>query len=88
MAYMGAIITASQDYAGLTWVRYDATYCRQAAIIGNTQWSVINSTLYTICFTGRATSMPRCKLCFAMTKTAKQKIAPSKATQIRACRIG
>ena len=71
MAYMGAIITASQDYAGLAWVRYDAAYRRQAAITGNTRWSMINSTLYTICFTGRATPMPRCELCFATTHTAK-----------------
>lgn len=71
MAYMGAIVTASQDYAGLAWVRYDAAYRRQAAITGNTRWSMINPTLYTICFTGRATSMPRCELCFATTHSAK-----------------
>ena len=65
MAYMAAIVRVSQDYAGLAWVRYDAAYQRQAALTGNTHWSTINSTLYTICFTGRATATPRCELCFA-----------------------
>ena len=51
---MGAIITASQDYARLAWVWYDAAYRRQATITGNTQWSMINSTLYTIHATMRA----------------------------------
>ena len=64
MAYMAAIVRVSQDYAGLAWVRYDAAYQRQAALTGNTHWSTINSTLYTICFTGRATATPRCELCF------------------------
>ena len=68
MAYMGAIVTVSQEYVGLAWVRYDSTFCRQVAFTGNTHWSTINS----ICFTGRATSTPQCELCFASTHTAKE----------------
>ncbi len=46
------IVRVSQDFVGLAWVRYDAAFRRQEALTGNTQWSVINSTLYTMCFTG------------------------------------
>ena len=70
MAYMGVIVTVSQEYVGLAWVRYDSALCRQAAFTGNTHWSTINSILHTICFTGRATSTPWCEFRFASTHTA------------------
>ena len=54
MAYMAMIVRVSQDYSGLAWVRYDAAFRRQAALTNNTRWSAINSTLYTMCFTGMA----------------------------------
>ncbi len=63
MAYMTTIVRVSQDYAGLAWFRYDAAFCCQAALIGNTRWSVINPTLYTMCFTGKAAAQKRCELC-------------------------
>ena len=72
MAYMAAIVRVSQDYARLAWVCYDAAYRRQAALTGNTHWSTINSTLYTICFTGRAMATPRCELCFATTHSTSE----------------
>lgn len=65
MAYAAAIIRVSQDFAGLAWQRYDSGFCRQAAITGNRQWSRINATLYTMCFTGKALAIARCELCFA-----------------------
>ena len=51
MAYMSLIIRCSQDYEGLAWVRYDMSFCRQAAASGNRNWSEVKSTLYSICFT-------------------------------------
>ena len=65
MAYQATIVRASQDYAGLAWVRYDSTFRRQAALIGLTRWSVINPTLYTLCFAGS-------ELCFATTHSTKE----------------
>ncbi len=56
MAYMAMVVRVSQDYPGLAWVRYDAVFRRQAALTGNTRWSVINSSLYTMCFTAITTS--------------------------------
>ena len=72
MAYQATIVRVSQDYAGLAWVRYDAAFRRQAALTGNTQWSVVNSTLYTTCFTGMAATTKRCELCFATSHTEKE----------------
>ena len=72
MAYMGTIIRVSQDYSGLAWVRYDAAFRRQAALVGNDKWSVINTTIYTMCFTGMASSTKRCELCFASSHTERE----------------
>ena len=47
---------------GQPWVRYDAGFLHQAAITGNWLWSCINSTLYTICFTGNAQMTSPCEL--------------------------
>ena len=72
MAYLATIVRVSQDYSGLAWVRYDAAFRRQAALTGNTRWSVINSTLYTMCFTGMATVTKRCELCFATSHSEQE----------------
>ena len=62
MAYQTTIVRASQDYAGLAWVRYDSAFRRQAALTGLTQWSAINPTLYTLCFAGSARTSSQCEL--------------------------
>ena len=72
MTYQATIMRASQDYAGLAWVRYDAAFRRQAALTGNTRWSVINTTIYTMCFTGIAVSTKRCELCLATSHTERE----------------
>ncbi len=72
MAYMAMMVRVSQDYPGLAWVRYDAAFRRQAALTGNTQWSVINSTLYTMCFTAMSSSTKRCELCLATSHTERE----------------
>ena len=71
MAYMATIVRVSEDFSGLTWVRYDAAFHRQAALTHNERWSV-NSTLYTMCFTGMASATKRCELCFASTHTEQE----------------
>ena len=70
MAYQATIVRVSQEFAGLAWVRYDQAFRRQAAIQGNRQWSVINSTMYTMCFTGNACSVVRCDLCLSASHTS------------------
>ena len=65
MAYMTTIVKVSQDYSGLAWVRYDATFRRQAALTNYIRWSVINLTLY---FTGMASGTKLCELCLQLAR--------------------
>ena len=65
MAYMGMVVRMAQDYEGLGWVRYDSAFRRQAALSGNKKWSVVNSTLFTMNFSGRSSGTRRCELCYA-----------------------
>ena len=69
MAYMSLIIRCSQDYEGLAWVRYDMSFRRQAAASGNRNWSEVNSTLYSVCFTGKSRRNLQCELCLAKSHT-------------------
>ena len=69
MAYLVTITRVSQD---LAWVRYDASYHRQAAISDNRKWSQINPTLYSLCFTACAVTAKRCELCLSVGHTTKQ----------------
>ena len=62
---MVTITWVSRDFAGLAWVRYDASFRRHAAITGNKRWSQINPSLYSICFTGCAQVQSRCELCMS-----------------------
>jgi hypothetical protein len=52
MAYLATIVRVGQDFAGISWVRYEVAFQRQAALTGHKRWSVINPTLYTTCFAG------------------------------------
>ena len=45
---------------------YDAAFRRQAAITGNRQWSRVNPSLYSICFSGVARAGTRCELCLSL----------------------
>ena len=65
MSYLVTISRAHQDYAGLAWVRYDAAYRRNAAVLGNRRWSTINLSLHALCFAGRPTVSNRCELCMS-----------------------
>ena len=65
MAYIITISRVSQDFTGLSWVRYDSAFRCQAAISGNKRWSQINPPLYSLCFAGRAQEGRRCELCLS-----------------------
>ena len=65
MAYMISILRASQEYESLAWATYDLAYRRQAAATGHKQWSKVNPSLYTVCFTGKARKATRCDLCLS-----------------------
>ena len=72
MAYQVTIVRVSQNFSGLAWVHYDQAYWRQAALTGHFKWSVINATLYTMCFTWLATVQKRCELCLATSHTEQE----------------
>ena len=65
MAYMIQIIQASQEYEGLAWFAYDEAYRRQAAVTQHYEWSRINPSIFSICFTGRAKRGQRCEWCLS-----------------------
>lgn len=44
---------------------YDAAYRRQAAATGYKEWSKVNPSLYTVCFTGKARKATRYDLCLS-----------------------
>lgn len=72
MAYMAGIIRASQEFEGSAWSGYDAAFRRQAAATGQREWSKINSSLYAICFTGKARRAQRCDICFSAAHRASE----------------
>ena len=65
MAYMIQIIWASQEYEGLAWFAYDEAYRRQAAVTQHYEWSRINPSIFSVCFTGRARRGQRCEWCLS-----------------------
>lgn len=65
MAYMVSMLQVSQEYKGSAWTTYDSAYRCQAAATGHKEWSKVNPSLYTVCFTGKARKATRCDLCLS-----------------------
>ena len=65
LAYLIQIVKASLDFDGSAWATYDGTFRRQAAAIRGTQWSRLNPSFFSMCFTGKARSSTQCKRCFS-----------------------
>ena len=63
MVYMIHIIKASQEHEGLAWFIYDEAYRRQAAATGHTEWSKVNPSIFSVCFTSKAKNRKRCEWC-------------------------
>ena len=53
LAYLIQIVRVNQEFEGSGWAVYDETFRRQAAVSGNQQWSKLNASLFSLCFTGR-----------------------------------
>jgi len=67
MAYMIHIIRTNQEYKGLSWFIYDEAYRRQAVATKHVEWSKINPSIFTVCFTGKAKREQRCEWCLSLT---------------------
>ena len=54
MAYQQTIVRCYSDFEGSGWLAYDRAFrCRMTAI-KSLDWSELNSTLYNLCFAGKA----------------------------------
>lgn len=62
-AYFLTILKASKEFTGGMWRFYDASYRQRAAATGKRQWSIVDSALYSQCFTGRARKPFTCTSC-------------------------
>ena len=51
---------------------YDAAFRRQASITTNRQWSKVNPSLYSICFSGVAQTGMHCDLCLSLSHTTQE----------------
>ena len=72
MAYMINIVKAHQEYEGLAWFLYDEAYRRQAAATGHTEWSKVNPSIFTVCFTAKAKEGKRCDWCLSLTHDSSE----------------
>ena len=50
MAYMTTIVRCHRDYKGPAWVLYDRAFRRRAEATKDMNWSVMNTSLFNICF--------------------------------------
>ena len=66
MGYQSLIIDASLEFKGDSWAGYDRRFRQQAASNPQTSWSLMDSTLWSLAFTGRARTS-RCCYCFSLT---------------------
>ena len=64
LAYMVTIAKASVKYSWPSWVVYDQNFRQEAANNGLKDWSKVNPSIYTQCFTNAAVSNEKwCKSC-------------------------
>ena len=63
MAYQVGVLRAYLEFEEGAWAAYDIAFRRQAAATGLRKWSVVNPSLYSLCFTGKAKRASRCEFC-------------------------
>ena len=65
-AYFNIILKANREFAGGMCSYYDANYRQKAEATPNKDWSVIDTSLFSQCFTGRARKAQRCINCSSL----------------------
>ena len=65
MAYLAIIVKCQHDYEGIGWLQYDRAFRRQAAVSKDLHWSRINTSLFSLCFTGKARARTICQICMS-----------------------
>ena len=69
LGYQSLILEAHLEYAGDSWLGYDRRFRLAAAANQNTTWAVIDPTLWSLAFAGKAKAA-RCKYCFSITHSS------------------
>lgn len=62
-SYFNSILQCSKEYIGGMWSYYVAHYRKKAGATHNSDWSAIDTNLYSKCFTGRAKKTLACADC-------------------------
>ena len=62
-AYFSVILKASREFSGNMWAIYDANYRQKAEATRNKDWSAIDTTYFSQCFTGKARKVEGCSNC-------------------------
>ena len=65
LGYQTLIIQAYREYDGDCWLGYDRTFRLRAASQGNCNWSSVDTSLWSLAFSGRG-KIDRCKICFSL----------------------
>ena len=65
MAYLSTIVRCHRDYEGPSWVLYDRAFRRRAEATKDMNWSVVNTSLFNLCFGGRARRRAICQVCLS-----------------------
>ncbi len=63
MAYLATIVKYSRDYHGVAWAQYDRGFRKQMATLKDLRWSRLNTTLFSLCFAGKAKGNTMCAWC-------------------------
>ena len=71
MGYQILIIEASNEYRNNGWLAYDRRFRQQVAFHPHRKWSEIDSTFWTLAFTGQANAN-RCRHCFSLFHPSQQ----------------
>ena len=72
MAYMTTIVRCHRDYEGPAWVLYDRAFRRRAEATKDMNWSVMNTSLFNMCFGGRARRHMICQVCLSESHTTER----------------
>ena len=65
MGYQILMLEASNEYQNNRWLAYDQRFRQLAASQPSCKWSITDSTLWSLAFTGQA-KVNRCKHCFSL----------------------
>ena len=62
---MATIVKCSRDYQSVAWAQYDRGFRKQMAKLKDLRWSRLNTTLFSLCFAGKAKRNTVCAWCLA-----------------------